>query len=200
VVLGIPRGGIIIANEIALNLDANLDIILTHKLGAPYNSELAIGAVSEDGRHFIVNDIAFGTRADNTYIEQEKGWQMQELQRKVKLYRAVLPKLPLADRTVIVTDDGVATGSTMQAAIWSIWREKPKKVVLALPVGPPDTVLCLSKGVDETICLKTPHDFQALGRFYQDFPQIEDEQLLKILQEEQKRRPRLARNSGKNPK
>jgi putative phosphoribosyl transferase len=188
VVLGIPRGGMIIANEISIALDTDLDIILTHKLGAPHNPELAIGAVSEDGRHFIVNDIAYGASASAKYIEQEKALQLQELKRKVKLYRAILPKLSLEGRTVIATDDGVATGSTMQAALWAIWREKPKMLVLALPVGPPDTVACLSKAADETICLKTPRIFLALGRFYNRFQQVEDDELMRILEDENKRR------------
>jgi putative phosphoribosyl transferase len=188
VVLGIPRGGVIIAAEIAQSLNCDLDIILTHKLGAPHNSELAIGAVSEDGKHFIVNDIAFGSGADSSYIEQEKTRQLLELKRKVKLYRRVLPKISLKDRTVIVTDDGVATGSTMQAALWALWKEKPEKVILALPVGPAGVIDCLSNAADETVCLKTPRLFQAIGQFYTDFPQVEDDQLLRILQEERKRR------------
>ncbi len=188
VVLGIPRGGVIIANEIARALDTDLDIILTHKLGAPHNSELAIGAVSEDGRHFVVNDIAFGAGADSHYIEQEKERQLEEIKRKVSVYRAVLPKTPLEGRTVIATDDGVATGSTMQAAIWALWREKPKTVVLALPVGPPDTMACLSAAVDEAVCLWTPQNFRALGQFYMEFPQVEEEELMKILKDESQRR------------
>jgi putative phosphoribosyl transferase len=201
VVLGIPRGGIIIAEKIARSLDTDLDIILTHKLGAPHNPELAIGAVSEDGKHFIVNDIAFGAGANTQYIEQEKTRQLEELKRKVNLYRTVLPKLSLKGRTVIATDDGIATGSTMQAALWAIWREEPKTLVLALPVGPPDTVSCLSAAADETVCLRTPRYFQALGRFYKSFPQVEDDELLKILREEGERRRVLRSESeGGNAK
>jgi predicted phosphoribosyltransferase len=188
VVLGIPRGGVIIAAEIAHALETDLDIILTHKMGAPHNSELAIGSVCEDGTHFVVNDIAYSVGADNRYIRQEKDRQMRELARKVKLYRAVLPKLALYDRVVIATDDGVATGSTMQAALWAIHREKPKKLILALPVGPPDTIVCLSNAADETVCLRTPLYFQAIGQFYQQFLQVEDDELLEILQQESKRR------------
>jgi putative phosphoribosyl transferase len=188
VVLGIPRGGVIIAAEIAHRFDCDLDIILTHKIGAPGNSELAVGAVCEDGKHFIVNDIAFGSGAGAKYIKQEKAGQLLELERKAKLYRAVLPKIPLQDRIVIATDDGVATGSTMQAALWALWKEKPKKVILALPVGPAGVIDCLSNAADETVCLKTPRLFQAIGQFYTDFPQVEDDQLLRILQEERKRR------------
>jgi predicted phosphoribosyltransferase len=187
-VLGVPRGGVIIAAEIALDLETDLDIVMAHKLQAPQNSELAIGAVCENGTHFVEKEIAFYGGANNEYILREKKQQMLEMDRKVKLYRSVLPKLTLAGRVVIITDDGVATGATMQAAIWAVWREKPKKVVLALPVGPPDTITRLSKAVDDTVCLKTPPYFQAIGQFYIEFPQVEDEELLMILQKEAKRR------------
>lgn len=187
-ILGIPRGGVIIANEIARELSADMDIVLTHKLGAPYNSELAVGAVCEDGTHFVNESIASYVGADQRYISQEKARQLKEINRKVSLYRPVLAKLPLEGRIVIVTDDGVATGATMQAALWAIRKEKPAKIVLAVPVGPQDSISRLSVDADETVCLKTPYDFQALGRFYFDFPQVEDEQLLQILEEESKRR------------
>ena len=187
-VLGIPRGGVIIAAELANRLSADMDIVLTHKLGAPYNRELAIGAVCEDGTHFVNDSIAGYVGADEKYITQEKSRQLEEITRKVELYRPVLSKLPLEGRIVIVTDDGVATGATMQAALWAVRKEKPVKIVLAVPVGPPDTIKKLSADADETVCLRTPSDFQALGRFYIEFPQVEDDQLIKILEEESKSR------------
>jgi predicted phosphoribosyltransferase len=188
VVLGIPRGGVIIAEQIAKEISADMDIVLTHKLGAPYNCELAVGAVCEDGTHFVNESIAGYVGADRKYIEQEKKHQINEISRKVGLYRPVLARMPLKDRIVIITDDGVATGATMQAAIWAIRKEEPAKIVLAVPVGPPDSIKRLSGDADQTVCLKTPYDFQALGRFYIDFPQVEDEELLAILKEESKRR------------
>lgn len=187
-ILGIPRGGVIIANEIAGELSADMDIVLTHKLGAPYNSELAIGAICEDGTHFVNEPVANYVGADDKYISQEKARQLKEINRKVSLYRPVLVKLPLEGRIVIATDDGVATGATMQAAIWAIRKENPAKVVLAVPVGPQDSIMKLSGDADETVCMRTPFDFQALGRFYLEFPQVEDEQLLAILDAESKRR------------
>jgi predicted phosphoribosyltransferase len=188
VVLGIPRGGVIVANEIALRLNADLDVVLTHKLGAPGNEELAVGAVSENGLLYINKSVAPYVGADDRYIEREKTRQLQQIAHKVEMYRAVLPKLSLNERIVIVTDDGVATGATMQAALWAVRQEKPKKLVLALPVGPQESVTKLSESADETVCLRTPPYFDALGRFYLEFTQVEDEQLLQILQETVERR------------
>lgn len=137
IALGIPRGGVIIANEIALRLKAWMDIVLTHKLGAPTNMELAIGSVSESGPLFVNKSIAEYVGADERYIEQEKARQLQQIADKVRSYRAVLPKIPLEGKVAIITDDGVATGATVQAALWAVRREKPDKIVLALPVAPP---------------------------------------------------------------
>lgn len=188
VVLGIPRGGVIVANEIALGLDARMDVVLTHKLGAPSNKELAIGSVSENGFLFVNKPVAAYTGADDRYIEREKAYRLQEISHKVKLYRAVLPKIPLKGKAVIITDDGVATGATVQAALWAVRQENPQMLVLALPVGPPDTIEKLAEDADRTVCLRTPPDFDALSRFYLEFGQVEDEQLLQILEQENKRR------------
>jgi predicted phosphoribosyltransferase len=190
VVLGIPRGGVIVANQIAQLLITDFDIVLSHKLGAPANPELAIGAVCEDGTIFINKNLARYVGADEGYIEQEKNRQLQEIARKVQLYRKIIPKVGLKQRLVIVTDDGVATGATMRAALWAIRQEKPEKIVMALPVGPKDTVTQLSEDTDETVCLKTPPGFDALGRFYKNFGQVEDEELMEILKQESKRRGR----------
>jgi predicted phosphoribosyltransferase len=188
VALGIPRGGCIVANQIALRLKADLDVVLTHKLGAPSNQELAVGAVSENGQLFVNKAVAPYVGADDRYIEQEKARQLREIAHKVKMYRAVLPKVPLNGRVVIVTDDGVATGATMQAALWVIRQENPEQLILALPVGPEETVTKLSQDADETVCLRTPPYFDALGRFYRGFNQVEDEDLLKLLQQAGERR------------
>jgi putative phosphoribosyl transferase len=187
-VLGIPRGGIIIADEISRRLDADMDIILTHKLGAPYNSELAVGAVCEDGTHFVNQSIAGYVGANSNYINREKAAQLREITHRVNLYRPVLAKLKVENRVVITVDDGVATGATMQAALWAIRKENPVKLILAIPVGPPDTVQTLAQDADETVCLRAPYDFMALGRFYKEFPQVEDDLLIKILGEQNKRR------------
>jgi predicted phosphoribosyltransferase len=188
VVLGIPRGGVVVAREIAHALQADLDMVLAHKLGAPGNPELAIGAVCEDGKLFLDEQISSYMGADDNYIKREKARQLQEIARRVKHYRKVLPKISLTDRVVIVTDDGVATGATMQAALWAVRQEAPQKIVAALPVGPEETLQKLSQDADETICLQAPPFFSAISQFYSYFNQVEDEELLEILQEEYKRR------------
>ena len=187
-VLGIPRGGIIIAQQIADVLEADLDIILSHKLGAPGNPELAIGAICEDGKLFIDHRITSYVGADDNYIEQEKARQLQQIARRVQRYREVLPKLSLEARIVIITDDGVATGATAQAALWAVRQEKPNKIIAALPVGPEDTLTKLAENADETICLQAPPFFSALSQFYLQFTQVEDQEMLEILEAESKRR------------
>lgn len=188
IVLGIPRGGLVVAKEMAERLDAAMDVVLTHKLGAPVNAELAIGAICEDGTVFIDKRIASYTGADEGYIKSEKQHQLAEITRKVEMYRDVIQRLEVQGRVVIVTDDGVATGATMQAALWVLRRQKPLKLILALPVGPEDSVMNLAKTPDETICLRCPPYFDALGRFFLDFGQVEDASVLDILEWERARR------------
>lgn len=188
VVLGIPRGGVAVAQPICLALEADLDIVLSHKLGAPGNPELAIGAVCEDGKLFVHESIASGVGADDSYIEREKRHQLQRMAHRVEQYREILPKLSLAGRIAVVTDDGVATGATMQAALWAVRHEKPQKLIAALPVGPEETLTKLSEHADETICLRAPPFFSAISQFYFQFTQVEDEQLLEILEQESERR------------
>jgi putative phosphoribosyl transferase len=188
VALGIPRGGVIIADEIARGLKARMDVVLAHKLGAPANMELAIGSVSESGFLFVNKSIAAYVGADDRYIEQEKANQLEQIAHKARSYRVVLPKISLEGKVAIITDDGVATGATMQAALWAVRQEMPEKIVLALPVGPPDAVTRLSEDADESVCLKAPPDLDALSRFYLEFGQVEDEQLLELLENESKRR------------
>ncbi len=183
VVLGIPRGGVIVAVRIAEELKMNFDVVLSHKLGAPYNPELAIGAVCEDGTFFVNKEIASQTGADQDYIETEKTRQLQRMTDRVKQYREILPKIDLRDKVAIITDDGIATGASMQAAAWAVRRENPRKIVLAIPVGPEDSVMEISKDADETICLRCPPFFAALSQFYLEFEQVEDSTLLEILEQ-----------------
>lgn len=194
VILGIPRGGIVVARELAQVLDADMDIVLSRKLRTPGQPELAMGSVAEDG-HIFLNDLVvreIGVSKDA--IQREKELQMAEIARRSEMIRKILPKVPLKGRYVIVTDDGVATGATFQAALWSVRQEEPQKLIAAIPVGPDDTLAKLSEDTDELICLRSPPFFAAVGQFYQRFSQVEDEDVLEILREEQQRK--MSRTAG----
>ncbi|MBI2909582.1 MAG: phosphoribosyltransferase [Chloroflexi bacterium] len=183
VVLGIPRGGIVVARELARGIDAELDVIISRKLRAPAQPELAIGSVSEDGKVFLNESVVQDLSVADTHLEQEKARQMVEIARLKGLIRGVLPKVPLKGRIVVVTDDGVATGATTQAAFWAVRQEEPAKLIAALPVGPEETLRRLAKDVDEMICLRVPRYLFAVGQFYIRFGQVEDEEVLEILKE-----------------
>ena len=181
IVLGIPRGGVILADKLAKFLNAELDIVLTRKIRAPNNPELAIGAVSEDGKLYLNRQIITTHNLSEDYIEQEKNHQLNEIKQRRDLYRAVMEKKSLNGKTVILTDDGVATGATMQAAIWAVIAEFPKKTILALPVAPPNILAQLARDVDETVCLCSTSIFLSISQFYAYFEQINDEQVIKVL-------------------
>ena len=187
VVLGIPRGGIVVARALAEGLGGNLDVVLSRKLGAPGHSELALGALAEDGQVFLNEYVQQELAVPEAYIAQEKERQMEEIKRRSLLIRTVLPKIPLKGRAVIVTDDGVATGATMQVALWAIRREDPRKLVAAIPVASEEAVARLSAEVDELVCLRMPPLFMAVGQFYYQFDQVTDEEVLEILKRERSR-------------
>jgi putative phosphoribosyl transferase len=182
VVLGVPRGGMVIAAEVARALSADLDIVLAHKLRTPGQAELAMGSVSEDGKLFLNPEIVQSLSIGDEYIQQEKERQMNEISRRTTLFRSVRPKVDLAGRIVIVTDDGVATGATTQAALWAARLEKPARLVAAIPVGPEETIARLSEDVDEMVCLRTPPFFAAVGQFYASFDPVDDDDVLKLLE------------------
>lgn len=181
IVLGIPRGGVVIASEIARMLSADLDIVLSRKLGAPGNPELAIGAVTESGKIFFNEMISSEELSVSEYVKAEKDKQIAEIKRRIARYRAVYPKVPLCGRDVIITDDGLATGATMRSALWAARQEKPGKLIAAIPVSPPETARRLTSDADEVICLRAPLFFGAVGQFYKKFDQVEDEEVLSIL-------------------
>lgn len=187
VVLGIPRGGIIVARELARALEGELDVVLAHKLGAPGQAELAVGAVAEDGKLFLNDAVVRDLGVSDDYVQQEKARQLAQLQRRITMIRKVRPKVALKGKTVIVTDDGVATGATTQAALWAVRLERPAYLVAAIPVGPEDTIGRLAGDVDEMVCLRTPPLFAAVGQFYERFYPVEDEDMLRVLQDEYRR-------------
>lgn len=186
VVLGIPRGGVVVACGVARVLDAELDIVLSRKLGAPGNPEFAIGAISEDGKLFLDEAIKerMGAYDDLLgYVEREREKQYAEIAKRITRYRDVQAKLPLKGRVVIVTDDGIATGATMQASLWSARREEPEKLIAAVPVASRDAMERIADAADEAISLKVPPHFQAVGQFYTNFGQTTDEEVMSMLQE-----------------
>jgi hypothetical protein len=181
-ILGIPRGGVVIADTISRELKTDLDIVLTRKLGAPGNPELAIGAISETGRAQIQHEIAYRVGADEEYIEREIARQHAEIRDRQQRYRRVLPKASLEGRTVILVDDGVATGATMLASVWAARDEAPKEIVVAVPVGAQDAIERLEHEADAVVCPYVPASFYAIGQFFTDFGQVEDQEVLEILQ------------------
>jgi putative phosphoribosyl transferase len=185
VVLGIPRGGLVVAQGLAQGLEADLDIILSRKLGSPGQPELAMGALAENGSVFlnpdVVGQLAIPVSYPVSYIEQEKQRQIAEIRRRSQLIRAIRAKVPIQGRIAVVTDDGAATGATLQAAIWALRQENPQKLIAAIPVASEEAVARLAADVDELICLRLPADFWAVGQFYLNFEQVTDNEVLEIL-------------------
>lgn len=187
VVLGIPRGGVPVAKEVADALGAPLDVIVVRKLGAPDQPELGIGAVV-DGDHpraIFNQDIIQHLGIPDRYIKGEIARQLKEVKRREIAYRGGRAKIPLANKTVILVDDGIATGSSVRAALRGVRRQKPKHLILATPVAPAESIEALRSDADEIVCLETPEDFFAVGQFYRDFSQVSDDEVKTILRKEQ---------------
>lgn len=181
IVMGIPRGGVVVAYEIARLLDAPLDVYITRKIGAPHNPELAIGAVASDGTLILDHQLAKRLSVSQQYIDEESERQKREIQRRIAEYRGDLPLPELKGKVVILADDGVATGATTLATIKAIRTQRPAELVLAVPVGPRDTMKNLRKEVDQLFCLHTPEVFWAVGAFYNVFDQTSDEEVKTLL-------------------
>ncbi|MFM8273607.1 MAG: phosphoribosyltransferase [Gemmata sp.] len=180
-VLAIPRGGVSTGLALARELGAELDVILSRKLRAPFKPEYAIGAIAEDGQVTLNPDAV--AVASEEYLEEEKRHQLAEIARRAKLFREVRPAAPIAGRSVIVTDDGIATGSTMVAALRSARAHHPHELIMAVPVAPPERLEHMRRLCDEALCLLAPVDFYAVGQFYEEFNTVEDEQVVRMLRE-----------------
>ncbi len=182
-VLAIPRGGVVTGAVLARELGAELDVVLSRKLHAPMQPELAVGAVSEDGRVHLNRHAqeVFGLSED--YLAGERRRQFGEIARRKALFRGVRPQAPVAGRSVIVTDDGIATGSTMIAALQTVRPQKARELIVAVPVASPDRLAEVGRWCDETVCLLQPEQFWAIGQFYEDFTQVEDEEVVELLRE-----------------
>ena len=183
VVLGIPRGGVVTAAILARELGAELDVVLSRKLRAPYQPELAIGAIGEDNEVYLNSFARKAAGVTEAYIREERDHQIAEITRRSKLFRAARPPVDVTGRSVIVTDDGIATGSTMLAALHVLGAQKPHEIIVAVPVAPPETIERFRPYCSRVECLLTPGDFQAISQFYEDFQQVEDEEAVRLLRE-----------------
>jgi len=183
VVLGIPRGGVVTAAILARELGAELDVVLSRKLRAPYQPELAIGAIGEDSEVYLNSFARKAAGVTEAYIREERDHQIAEITRRSKLFRAVRPPVDVTQRSVIVTDDGIATGSTMLAALHVLSAQKPQEIIVAVPVAPPETIERFRPHCSHVECLLTPGDFEAISQFYADFQQVEDEEAVRLLRE-----------------
>ena len=180
-VLAIPRGGVVTGDVLARELGADLDVVLSRKLRSPGQPELAIGAITEDGRVCLDREIEEYLEVPEEYLAEECRRQLAEIARRGKLFRAVRPQSRISDRSVIVTDDGIATGSTMIAALKTVKSRKPRELIVAVPVASRDRLEEVRRWCDDAVCLLIPEDFQAVGQFYENFSQVEDEQVVEIL-------------------
>jgi putative phosphoribosyl transferase len=181
VILALPRGGVPVAAEVSAALDAPLDLVIARKVGVPFQPELAMGAIAEDGDP-VRNEYVIRT-AEITDDEFARACARERLEiaRRRRRYLGERPPTPLAGRTAIIIDDGIATGATMRAALVAVRRRKPDKIVLAVPVAPASALEDLRDAADEIVCLETPEYFGAIGLFYRDFGQVEDQSVVDIL-------------------
>jgi putative phosphoribosyl transferase len=184
VVLALPRGGVPVGYEIASSLGCPLDVVLVRKIGAPGQPELALGALV-DGTppEMVLNEeVAATLPGIETHLVAERARQEEELARRRRLYLGDRPRAKVAGRTAIVVDDGLATGATMRAALIGVRRQGPRRLVLAVPVAPPETLARLEGEVDEVVCLAAPRHFFAIGVFYDDFHQVPDAEVVALLE------------------
>jgi predicted phosphoribosyltransferase len=183
IVLALPRGGVPVAFEVAKALSAALDVVLVRKIGAPRQKELGLGAVVDGAHpHIVLNeDVVRIVQPGDQYIQAEAAREIAEIERRRALYRPGRPPLDVKDRTVIVVDDGIATGGTVKAVLKALRDLQPRKLVLAVPVAPPDTIEELSPLADSVVVLAMPEAFYAVGAHYRDFTQTSDEEVIDLL-------------------
>ncbi|MBF6044051.1 phosphoribosyltransferase [Streptomyces sp. NRRL B-1677] len=182
VVLGLPRGGVPVAYEVARALGAPMDVVLVRKLGVPFHEELGFGAIGEGGVRVVHSDIVRMSRVEEDDLAEVEQREEANLARQAERFRGGRPRIPLKGRTAIVIDDGVATGATASAACQVVRAQEAGRVVLAVPVAAPDAAQALRAEADELVCLSTPPVFFAVGEWYQDFSQTPDEEVIDLLE------------------
>jgi len=180
IILGIPRGGVVLADIVAKRLNADFDIVIPRKLGAPEDDELAIGAVMEDGTSYINRYLVNALRIHQDYIEQEKERQADEIRRRTAIYRKP-GGYEIAGKTVILVDDGIATGATVIASARWARKHRPSRLIVAVPVSPPQSVEVLEQEAEFVVVLHTPKDFSSVGQFYEKFESVTDEQVIEVM-------------------
>lgn len=191
VVLALPRGGVPVAVEIANVLEAPLDLVLVRKVGVPGQRELAAAAVVDGGSPEVVvnDDVVDMAGVTQAYIGKEVERELAEIERRRRVYLEGRPRVALEGRTLILVDDGIATGASVRAAIAALRRKSPKRLLLAVPVAPRETIGQLRNTVDEIVCLEMPEPFHAIGLHYRDFHQLEDEEVMRLLRTHHAGRP-----------
>lgn len=182
IVLALPRGGVPVAYEVARALHAPMDVFVVRKLGIPGQEELAMGAVATGGVRVLNDQVVRGLGIPDYVIDAVVDWETEELKRRERVYRGDRPPPGVRGRTVILVDDGLATGSTMLAAVRALRQQGPARIVVAVPVASPDTCELLKAHVDEVVCAATPEPFYAVGLWYRDFSQTTDEEVRELLQ------------------
>ncbi len=180
-VLAIPRGGVVVGYAVARALDAPLDVALSHKLGAPHNEELAIGALAENGSRILDDELIRHLRVSPEYIQRVTEQQRQEIQRRGTLYRGSRPPIAVRDRIVIVVDDGVATGATMIVTLQALLEEGTRRLIAAAPVIAGETMYRLGRIADGVVCVESPRFFASVGGFYEQFEQVGDAEVRELV-------------------
>jgi putative phosphoribosyl transferase len=186
IILALPRGGVVVGYEVSLALHVPLDVLITRKLGTPGNPELAMGALAETGYRHLNPDVLRTYGISHSQLEAEVRRQQAEIDRRIERYRGGRSLPVLENQTVVLVDDGIATGATFYASLGALRQSAARRLVAALPVAPPDAVHQLKTLVDEVVILQAPAVFFAIGQFYQEFTQVEDEEVIACLEQARK--------------